>query len=436
MPGPLPRLLRRLPRDPSFHVFLATVLFCLFRSRQLPHVEVSAGGTELELGLTDLGLAATGVLALVRLGRLRYLPSPWLAAAAVVLAALVVVSSLPNGADAISAALKLTALAALTLGAIAFIRSRRELAVLAGALVVFVTVAAGWGLVEFVRGGGGRQGSFMGEHDLAALGTMTAVAGLAYLFARPGRMPPLALVGTVAGAIAVTIGASLASLIGVYLATAALVGLAGVRGRLRLVPVAATLAVAVAVTAGTWAIRGGEFGFLQSWFGPPPETPGQYAASWSQRLIFAYIGGRIFLDSPVLGTGWHGVLPGEEFARYLPDARERFSDQPPHYFPEPEAGFVPQQAYDQVLFELGVVGFGVLAATALLALRSAAAAGKAWPRGGACEEQAFVPLAWLASLAGVLSGAALFGGTPIAAIFWLTLGVVAAAPRLAGAEAA
>jgi hypothetical protein len=33
----------------------------------------------------------------------------------------------------------------------------------------------------------------------------------------------------------------------------------------------------------------------------------------------------------------------------------------------------------------------------------------------------------------VLAGAALFGGTPIAAIFWLTLGVAAAAPRLAGA---
>jgi hypothetical protein len=436
MRGPLPRLARRLPRDLSFHVFLVTVLLCLFRSRELPNVVVALGGTELDIGPADVGLAATAVLALVRLRTLRALPSPWLVAASFAFAALIVVSSLPNGAAAVSAAVKLASLAALTLGAAAFLRSRRDLAVLAGALAVFVTVAAGWGLVEFVAGGGGRQGSFMGEHDLAALGTMTVAAGLAYLYVRPGRVPRLALVGLVAGAVAVTLGASLASLIGVYLAAAALVGLAAARRSLRLPAVAATLAVAVAVTAGTWAIRGGEFSFLQSWFGPPPETPGQYAASWSQRLIFAYIGGRVFLDNPVLGTGWHGVLPEEEFVQYLPDARERFSDQPPHYFPGPETGLIPQQTYDQVLFELGVVGFGVLAATALLALRSAVAAGKTWPRSGVYEEQAFIPLTWLASLAGVLAGAALFGGSPIAAIFWLTLGVAAAAPRLAGPEAA
>ena len=39
-----------------------------------------------------------------------------------------------------------------------------------------------------------------------------------------------------------------------------------------------------------------------------------------------------------------------------------------------------------------------------------------------------MPAAWLAGLAGALAGAALFGGAPLAAIFWLTLGVVAAAP--------
>ena len=43
---------------------------------------------------------------------------------------------------------------------------------------------------------------------------------------------------------------------------------------------------------------------------------------------------------------------------------------------------------------------------------------------------AYLPAAWTASLAGVLAGAALFGGTPIAAIFWLTIGVVAACAAL------
>ena len=81
------------------------------------------------------------------------------------------------------------------------------------------------------------------------------------------------------------------------------------------------------------ALRSADLGFLQAWFGPPPETPGQYAASWSQRLIYVYIGGRVFLDNPVLGTGWEGELPPHDYAQYLADARERFPDQPAHYFP-------------------------------------------------------------------------------------------------------
>jgi O-antigen ligase len=177
-------------------------------------------------------------------------------------------------------------------------------------------------------------------------------------------------------------------------------------------------------TAGTLALRQGDLGFLQSWFGPPPETPGEYAASWSQRLIYTYVGGRVFLDRPVLGTGWHGELPPETFAEYLPDARERFSDQPPHYFPPADRGFIPQQTYDQVLFELGLVGAALFALLGVVAVRRAAAAARRRD-----TDAAYLPPAWLASLAGVLAGAALFGGSPLTAVFWLTLGVVAAEPE-------
>ena len=136
------------------------------------------------------------------------------------------------------------------------------------------------------------------------------------------------------------------------------------------------------MTAGTLSLRSGELGFIQEWFGPEPETPGQYAASWSQRLIYAYVGGRVFLDRPVLGTGWHGELPPEDYARYLPDARERFSDQPPRYFPKRDGTFIPQQTYDQVLFELGLVGAAAFLAAALLAVRQAVQAGLRWAREG------------------------------------------------------
>ena len=44
------------------------------------------------------------------------------------------------------------------------------------------------------------------------------------------------------------------------------------------------------MTVGTLVIRAGDLGFLQSWFGKPESRPGQYAASWSQRLVYAYVG--------------------------------------------------------------------------------------------------------------------------------------------------
>ena len=117
-----------------------------------------------------------------------------------------------------------------------------------------------------------------------------------------------------------------------------------------------TIAVAAVATAGTLAMRQGDLGFLQSAFGPPPERPGEYSASWSQRLIYSYVGGRVFLDRPLLGTGWEGELPPADFAEYVPDARERFPDEPAHYFPPTDRDFIPQQTYDQVLFQLGLVG--------------------------------------------------------------------------------
>jgi hypothetical protein len=184
------------------------------------------------------------------------------------------------------------------------------------------------------------------------------------------------------------------------------------------------------VTAGTLGLRSGELGFLQSWFGPPPETPGQYAASWSHRLVYAYIGGRVFLDNPLVGTGWEGELPPPDYTQYLADARERFDDQPPHYFPPEDDTFIPQQTYDQVLMQLGLLGAAVFLVLGTLTVRRSLAAARHWRR-GRFEEQASIPVGWVAAIGGALAGAALFGGSPLAALFWLTIGVAAAAPTLA-----
>ena len=435
MPSLPPLPTRRSATDLSFYVFLATVGLCFFRAADLPSVTVDAGGTGLSVGPADVAILVTAVLASLSLWRRRTVPSPWLAGATAAFALLIAVSAIPNGSDALAAAGKLSELAVLALGAAAFVDTRERFGLLASFLVGFCAVAAAWGAVQFVVDGGSRQGSFMGEHDLAALATMVLVLGLAHVFARGGRPPTLALVALGVGALGLVVGASLASVLGLYLATATLVALAVARREYRRRAVIVAVTVCAVVTAATYGIRSADLGFLQSWFGPPPGTPGQYAAGWSQRLIFVYIGGRVFLDHPVLGTGWKGELTPSDYADYLPDARARFSDQPAPYFPQEDETFIPQQTFDQVLFELGLVGAAVFFAVIVLAVRRAAVAGRLPRPGERWAEQAYMPLPWVASLGGALAGAALFGGSPLSALFWLTIGVAGAAPALASTRA-
>jgi O-antigen ligase len=416
MPRPLPTPVRQWTRDLPFLVFLATVPLCLLRAIDLPSVNVGS----LDVTVADVLLAVTAVVAALRLRAQRRLPSPWLLAAAAAFAALLLVSAVPNGGDALSAAAKIATYAALALGVVAFVDSAERLNAFLAVVVVWATAAAAWAFVGFLTSDRGRQASFMGEHDMAALATLAAAVGLARLHGRRGPPGRLAVVGIVAGLVGTVLGASLASLIGLYLAAAVVLAIAARRRELRAAAIAVTVALAVVATAGTVALRQGELGFLQEWFGTPSDDPGANAASWSHRLIYTYVGGRIFLDKPVLGTGWHGLLPPDEFARYVPDARERFPDQPPHYFPPTDQGFIPQQTYDQVLFELGLVGGALFLVLAGLAVWRAAVAARR--RAG---ERAYLPAAWLGALAGALAGAALFGGSPLTAMLWLTLGLVA-----------
>ena len=61
-------------------------------------------------------------------------------------------------------------------------------------------VAVAWAAIEFVAGGGGRQGSFIGEHDLAALGTLALVARARGRCIRGrGRPDAIAMVGIAGG---------------------------------------------------------------------------------------------------------------------------------------------------------------------------------------------------------------------------------------------
>ena len=201
-------------------------------------------------------------------------PSPHLLAAAGIFAALILFSSFWNGAAAAVAAGKLVEFAALTLGAAAFVDRLERLQTLIVVIVAFATLAVGWGAVGFVTADQGRQASFIGEHDLAAVATMALAVGLSRLHAARGNPGLIAVVGLLAGVVGVVLGASLASLLGVYAIATVILVIAVRRGDFRLPALLATLAVAAVATGGTLALRQGDLGFLQPGSGRRRRHPG------------------------------------------------------------------------------------------------------------------------------------------------------------------
>ena len=407
-------------RDRRFALFLVTVALCLIRARDQPSIDVGIGSTTARIVPADIALVVLAVVALAAISKRGLERAAWAAAISGTLFCVwLLATAVVNGASAFVSGAKVVELVALALGAIAFIRVRPQLDALAELLILFTLVADVVGVVKFISGGGGRQPSFLGEHDFAALATLPLLYGLALLHER-GR-DRRAWLAIVVGSLGCVLGAALASLLGLYIGAVVVIALYALTRRLTLRDVAATVAVVGLVTGGTLVLRSGDLGFLQSWFGKPASRPGQYASSWSQRLIYTYIGGRIFLAHPIAGTGWWGDLPPQEFDRFLPDARRRFPDQPLHYLPPADIPFIPQQTYDEVLYELGAVG-GVLFLALLVSLGRTATRAARRARGAATA----IPAAWLAASLGALAGEGLFGGTPLAATFWLVAGVVIA----------
>ncbi len=422
--------LRRSLNDALFDAFLVTLLISLVRAPDQPDVTLSAGSTSLSITPSDVSLIVLGVWTLARVIRRRDLPRrswPILSTAAL-FAGWILVTAALNGSDAFVSAGKFVEIGVLMLCAVYVIDSGERLWLVVLALVLMNGAADIWAIKGFLRDLGARQPSFLGEHDLAALSTMTLTMWFAHLYSSAGRHRRLAGVAAVVGVVGITLGAALASLIGVYLAVAALAAVAWVRGQYRPRSLAVTVLVVVAITGGVLNLRADNLGFLRSWLGihqkntPASGEPG----AWSQRLIYAYIGGRVFLAKPILGTGWYPELPPKEYARFLPDARRRFADQPAHYFPPANGRLIPQMSYDQVLYELGLAGALIFALMLAATARDSARAARRWRRDDADPLVAYVAPAWTASLLGVLAGIALFGGATVSVLFWLTLGTAAA----------
>jgi hypothetical protein len=440
MAAPRQDWLRRAPTDPAFYVLAAAAALGMVRSIDQPSLSAGLAGADVSFVPTDLAMLVLAAVCVQRLLGRGSLPRPARApaVAAAAFSAWLVLSSAANGAAAATAAVKLLEYGVLALGVLLVVRRRVQLWQLVGVLVAISAVASVWALLGFFglapsfETGVNRQAAFLGQHALTTLSGLMFTFALATLYAPRHRLAPMPLVAGVSGALGIVLGAAVAGLAGVWVATAAIAVIAARRGAATRRALSITAIALLLVTAGVFLQRGRDIGgFLRSLGIAEREVDiGENVAGWNQRLIYAYVGGRVFLANPVIGTGWHGTLPPGEYERFLPDARARFPDAPSYYFPGPD-GLIPQQTYDQVLYELGIVGALLFLALAFVLIRAAVRVPPRWPPGDEDEPAAYLPAAWLAVLGGSLGGAALFGGIPLTALFWLVLAVAALVPSLA-----
>ena len=191
---------------------------------------------------------------------------------------LIVVSAIPNGGRRGHRRGKARpSFAVLTLGAAAFLDTRQRFAdARRGSSSPSAPSPSPGAPSSSSVNGGERQGSFMGEHDLAALATMALVRRARVRSSHRDRRPPARRARRDRRRrVGIVLGASLASLLGLYLGRGR-----DDRARARAprpalgAPSSSPSLICAAVTAGTLGLRSGDLGFLQSWFGPPPETPG------------------------------------------------------------------------------------------------------------------------------------------------------------------
>jgi O-antigen ligase len=393
-----------------------------------PSFTVSLGGSDATLYLSDLAvlaIGAVGAAAGIRLGfaPLRAGRAIWITSAvflAFVLAGTAVGAATNDGyplADNLLTTAKLSEYALLALAAPLAIRGAQELMPLLVVLTAWSTAATIGALLQFLgvlnefegRRPGQREPSFLGIHDLAALSGATLAIGLLALAL--GERKRLGVVAGIVGGLGVILSGATAAVVGVAAAGAA----AWLLGRRRALAIAAVVSL---VAAGTIAIRALDTRPLLDALGieRPRDVATDPEASWQQRAALAYIGGRIFLDHPLVGVGWLASSEAEHYEPYLEDARARFRDLPERALPSPEHEWGVQNAYVQAAADLGV--FGLLAWLAFLLVPLAVA----WRTGAS----AGVPILWLLVSMGIWIGLGLVAGIPLVGLTWLSIGLAAA----------
>ncbi len=406
-------------------------------ARYNPGIDVPVGSTDIGIELSDIAVLAVALAALrsglrdgwtpLRAGRV-----VWALALSfltlVTLATLygpAVTDGYPFASSAVSAA-TFVEYAALAPAVPLLLRRRGDLALVLGVLVAWAAAATAVGLLQFAGAlgdldhtpAGRRKPSFVGYHDFAALAGAALAVVVATLTLARGRVGDrFVAVGGAAGAVGVALAGALATLGATLAGTLAALTL-GARRRTLTGRAAVAIVALVAVAAtGSLVLRSGDLG---RFFGSQREQDGDIQ-TYAHRTVLSYIGLRIFLDHPLVGTGWQGSGLRASYEPQLDDARKRFPDVATEAFPSPAHPWGVQNAYVQAAADLGVLGVVLL--VALVVAGMSAAARRALRAPPAAAFAALVALLWITIAAFALSALGLVAGAPTDALLWLGLGL-------------
>jgi O-antigen ligase len=298
------------------------------------------------------------------------------------------------------------------------LRRRTDLQVLLWSLALWSAAATLVGVLEWfgldvaAKGAfGKRQASFLGTSDFAALSGAALLAGFTV------RRGPLGWLLVVSGVVGSIVAGSIAALLGLATATGLAVLLLLRIDRRRAATIAGLLAV---VAVGSIAIRTADLTAFQRFLGGKPDTaqPNK-VQTYAHRTTLAYIGGRIWLDHPLLGVGWEGSKDAWAYMPYVPDAKRRFPHEAPLAFPTPTRSYGIQLMYLEALADLGVVGF--LAVVALFVATLVTAARARVNAAGA------IAGLWILFVIWCWTAQDFVAGIPLDALTWLTVGLAATA---------
>jgi O-antigen ligase len=419
-------------------VIAAAIPFLFLHVRYQPNLGFGAGGTTVDITLSDLAVLAVALTAVgfaVREGLqpLRRGIPVWAGGGAFLLLVLLSISY-PLLRDQsydwqarIVSGLKLCEYAALGLAVPLVLRTGPRAVWPLRGVIAWSAAATGWGVLQFAgavdefegKRPGQREPSFVGIHDFAALSGAALVVWLVTVSLRDDGLVGRrwALLGAAAGAVGIVLSGSIVAVTGLWLAAVCVLLVARSRGRLRRKTAGIVAAVLLLVTAGTALMRGSTLEAFASFLGIKHEqTTG--VQSYAHRTLLAYIGLRIWLDHPITGVGFQGSYDEFAWEPQLAAAHRRFPDEPEQAFPStaPDRQWGVQNLYVETLADLGVIGMAVLVAFFGAALVVGL-------RGSAMSSLPLVGLGWLLLAAGVWNGIGLVPGIPLAALTWLAAGL-------------